>query len=141
MPISEAHVGRRYPATDPYQVSRAKIEEFARALGQEDDPHFAGEHPIAPPTFAAVLAAAAWGAIFDDPELGVSLSRTVHVDQRFAWQRPLHAGDDVRAQLTIEKVRLRGPVAIFTIAVELTSTDGEVLCTATSTLMHTQEAA
>ncbi len=141
MPISEAHVGRSYPATEPYQVSRAKIEEFAKALGQAEDPHYAGTEPIAPLTFAAVLAASAWDAIFGDPELGLSLSRTVHVDQRFAWRRPLRAGDEVRAQLTIEKVRLRGPVAIMTIAVLLTADGGEELCTATSTLMHTQEAA
>ena len=65
----------------------------------------------------------------------------MHADQRFAWQRPLRAGDEVTATLRIEKVRARGPMAIITIAVDLATAAGEELCTATSTLMHTQEAA
>ena len=138
MPISEDHVGRSYPATAPYQVSRAKITEFARALGDDSDAYH-GDAPIAPPTFAVVLAAAAWDAMFDDPELGLSLSRTVHVDQRFTWQRPLRAGDEVTATLTIEKVRARGTTAIIGIAVDLATPDGEALCTAASTLMHTAD--
>ena len=141
MPISEEHVGRSYPATAPYQVSRAKIAEFAAALGDAANPAYAGTDPIAPPTFAVVLAAAAWDVMFDDPDLELSLSRTVHADQRFAWQRPLRAGDEVTATLRIEKVRARGPMAIITIAVDLATAAGEELCTATSTLMHTQEAA
>jgi acyl dehydratase len=137
MPISEDHVGRRYPATAPYQVSRAKIAEFAVAVGDAGNPAYAGRDPIAPPTFAVVLSSAAWDAMFADPELELSLSRTVHVDQRFTWQRPLRAGDEVSATLTIEKVRARGATAIITIAVQLATTAGEALCTASSTLMHT----
>lgn len=141
MPISDIHVGRSYPATEPYPVSRAKIAEFARALGDGDNPAYNGENPVAPPTFAAVLAAAAWDGLFADPELELALSRTVHVDQRFAWQRPLRAGDLVRSALTIDKVRLRANTAIITISVLLDTPEGERLCTATSTLMHTAEAA
>ena len=132
MPISEEHVGSTYPATEPYEVSRAKIAEFAAALGDSDNPAYAGGEAIAPPTFAVVLSSAAWDAMFADPELALSLSRTVHVDQRFAWQRPLRAGDEVTATLRIDKVRVRGAMAIITIAVDLATT---------STLMHTQEAA
>ncbi len=141
MPISEAHIGRSYPPTDPYQVSRAKIAEFAGALGDGDNPAYRGAGSIAPPTFAVVLSSAAWSAIFDDPELELALSRTVHVDQRFSWVRPLRAGDEVTARLTIEQVRLRGPMAIVTISVRLATTDGEDVCTATSTLMHKAVAA
>ncbi|PZQ38221.1 MAG: hypothetical protein DI570_31485 [Phenylobacterium zucineum] len=141
MPISEEHVGRSYPATAPYQVSRAKIAEFAAALGDADNPAYAGNAAVAPPTFAVVLASAAWDAMFADPELGLSLSRTVHVDQKFSWQRPLRAGDEVSATLAIEKVLARGTTAIIAISVALTTSDGEPLCTATSTLMHTEEAA
>ena len=141
MPISEAHVGRTYPPTEPYQVSRAKITEFAAALGDGPNPAYRGDAPIAPPTFAVVLSSAAWSALFDDPELGLALSRTVHTDQRFGWSRPLRAGDEVTAQLTIEQVRVRGPVAFVTIAVRLATTEGEDVCTATSTLMHRAVAA
>jgi acyl dehydratase len=140
MSISEAHAGRSYPVSVPYQVSRAKIAEFAGALG-DSNPAYSGTTPIAPPTFGIVLAAAAWRAMFDDPELGIEYSRTVHAEQRFTWQRLLRAGDEVVATLTIEKVRRRGPAAFITIAVQVSTVEGEDVCTAISTLVHTDEAA
>jgi len=141
--ISEAHVGRSYPATAPYVVSAAKVSEFAAALGDPANPSYAGVDAIAPPTFAVVLSSAAWAAMFDDPELGLSLSRTVHTDQRFTWRRPLRVGDAVTATLSIDKVRARGTSAFITITVALDA-DGERVCDAASTLLHTwpdQEAA
>ncbi|WP_203568655.1 FAS1-like dehydratase domain-containing protein [Aestuariimicrobium ganziense] len=135
MPISAEHVGRRYPATLPYRVSRAKIEEFAHAVG---DTAAQADPTTAPPTFAMVIAAQAWQALFDDPDLGLALHRTVHGDQRFSHVRPLRDGDEVTAVLSIEKVRSRGLGDWVTIQVELTVED-EVVCTATSTLLHTRE--
>ncbi len=135
MPISESHVGKTYPPTEPYVVSAAKIAEFAAALGDEN-PVYQGPDAVAPPTFAVLLSAAAWGAIFADDELDLSLERTVHGDQRFDWSRPLRAGDEVRGTLTIEKLRSRGTGEWITIAVALDTTAGERVCTATSTLLH-----
>ncbi|WP_431977916.1 FAS1-like dehydratase domain-containing protein [Propioniciclava coleopterorum] len=123
MPITDAHVGRSYPATQPYRVSREKIAEFAAALG-DDNPAYAGDAPQAPPTFAAVLAAQAWGGLFADPELDLQLARTIHADQRFAWTRPLCAGDEVIATLTIDKVRARANTAFITVSVALDTTAG-----------------
>lgn len=137
MPITPEHSGRSYPPVQPYRVSRAKIHEFAAALG-EQSPWCLGDDPVAPPTFAALIAASAWEVLFDDPELGVALNRTIHADQSFTYQRPLREGDDVVAQLTIEKVRNRGNLDIITISVEL-SIEGEPVCTARSTLIHTRE--
>ncbi|MCW3158123.1 MaoC family dehydratase N-terminal domain-containing protein [Micropruina sonneratiae] len=134
--ISESHIGRSYPPTPPYVVSAAKVAEFAAALGERDNPHYAGADAVAPPTFAVVLSSAAWRAMFDDPELELSLSRTVHTDQRFAWRRPLRVGDAVTASLTIEKFRARGSSAFITVVVGLDA-DGERVCDATSTLLHT----
>lgn len=143
MPITPEHVGRSYPPTEPYRISRAKIAEFAAALGGTEggdrNPAYAGEHPIAPPTFAMVIGSRAWEALFADQELGLALHRTVHADQRFTWQRPLREGDDVVAQLHIDKVRSRGPVDMVGVSVELRTVEGEPLCTATSQLVHTRE--
>ena len=141
MPISPEHVGRSYPATKPYRVSRAKIAEFATALGDQNPAYFDEDSPIAPPTFAAVIAAQAWGSMFDDPDLGLALRRTMHADQRFDIVRPLREGDDVVATLTIERVRSRGGTDMVTIGVDLASVEGEPLGTATSQLIHTREEA
>lgn len=136
MPITPEHAGRSYPPSPPYRVSRAKIAEFAEAIGDTNPAYFA-DAPVAPPTFAAVIAAQAWGALFDDPEFGLALHRTMHGDQSFEVTRPLREGDDVVATLTIERVRNRGPLDMVSIVVDL-AVDGSTAVAARSTLMHTR---
>ena len=138
MPITAEHAGRSYPPTVPYEVSAAKIAEFAEALG-DANPAYRGDQPIAPPTFAAVISAAAWRAMFDDTELDLALRRIVHADQRFGYERPLRAGDRVQAVLTIEKVRNRGSSDIISSSVRLHGVDGELVCRVEATFYHAHE--
>ena len=137
MAISEVHAGRSYPATAPYQVSAAKIAEFATALG-DDSSRYRGADPIAPPTFIAVISSPAWQLMFDDPELELTLSRIVHADQRFSYVRPLRAGDLVTGTLTIDKVRARGAVEIISASVEVTTVDGDRVCTTQASFLHSR---
>ena len=136
MPITDAHVGRTYPATAPYPVTAGKIAEFADALG-DDNPAYRGPDAVAPPTFAIVVALAAWDGLFADPELDIKLSRLIHGDQRFDYARPLRAGDEVVSTLSIDKVRARGNSAFITVSASVDTTAGEHVCTSTSTLVHT----
>lgn len=136
--ISEEHAGRSYPPSPPYEVSAAKIAEFARAIG-DDNPAYAGARPVAPPTFVMVIAASAWESMFEDPELDIALRRVVHGDQRFTFERPLRAGDVVTSTLTIDKVRRRGTADIISVVVRVETTDGELVCLASSTFFHTAE--
>ena len=140
MPITEAHAGRRYPPTDPYPVSAAKIAEFAAAL-DDDNPRYRGESAIAPPTFAALIASPAWRRIFDDPELELSVERIVHGDQRFTFMRPLHADDIVVATVSIDKVRIRGGAELISATVDITGHDAEPICTAQATFSHARQVA
>lgn len=139
MAISEQHVGRVYPPTPAYEVSVAKIAEFATAIG-DDNPAYRGEHPIAPPTFVAVISSAAWESMFDDPELGLALRRIVHGDQRFTYSRQLRPGDRVTASLTIDKVRVRGTADIISCSVRVEDQVGELVCVANATFFHSREA-
>jgi acyl dehydratase len=139
MPITADHAGRRYPPTAPYEVSAAKIAEFARALG-DDNPAYTGDRPIAPPTFVAVISSAAWESMFDDPELGLALRRIVHGDQRFTYRRPLRAGDTVHAVTMIDRVRNRDTSDIISASVEVETLTGELVCTAEATFFHAHEA-
>jgi N-terminal half of MaoC dehydratase len=139
MAITEAHAGRRYPPCDPYQVSAAKIAEFAAALG-DDNPRYRGESPIAPPTFAAVISAPAWQKLFGDPELELSVEQIVHGDQRFTFLRPLHAGDVVIATATIDKVRVRSGSELISATVDIADRDGEPVCTTHATFAHDRPA-
>lgn len=137
MPISPDDVGRTYPTTDPYLVTAEKIRELATALG-DTAPAYRGDDPIAPPTFAMVLASRAWEALFDDEQLGLQLEHMIHTDQSFNWIRPLHKGDEVTSTLRITSVRIRGNTDIIGIDVSLDHVNGEHLGNATSALWHTR---
>jgi acyl dehydratase len=114
--IDQSFAGRTYPPTEPYRVAREKIREFADAIGAIDpvhrDPAQARGlgHPdvVAPVTFPIVLTLAAGQAIVDDPALGIDYSRVVHGDQRFAYTRPIVAGDELRCVCTVEAIMSRG---------------------------------
>lgn len=139
MAIAPEHAGRSYPPTAPYEVSAAKIAEFARALGDDHEAYFAVD-AIAPPTFAAVIAAPAWESMFDDEDLGLALHRIVHGDQKFTFRRPMQAGDRVQAVLTIDKVRSRGSADIISASVRIETTEGDEVCLAESTFFHSHQA-
>ncbi|MCH8613804.1 FAS1-like dehydratase domain-containing protein [Arsenicicoccus dermatophilus] len=143
MAVNESFAGRRYPPTAPYQVGRAKIAEFASAVGACDLVHTDREAArgrgyadvVAPPTFAVLIAQQADRQLIEDPEAGIDFSRVVHGEQRFVHHHPLTAGDEVTAVLHVDTVRLVGGHAMVTTRSELTTVDGDPRCTATSTLV------
>jgi acyl dehydratase len=140
MAISEAHAGRSYPPTPPYEVTAAKIAEFAAAIG-DSNPAYTGEAPLAPPTFVAVIAAAAWEAMFADPELDLALRKIVHGDHGYRSRRQLRAGERVTGTLRIDKVRIRGVAEIISASLDVHDAAAELVCTATMTFIHSREAA
>lgn len=143
MPIDPSHAGRTYPPTEPYEVGVEKIREFATAIG-DDNPAYhdrsaaqALGHPdvIAPPTFAFVLTYRASRRLVDDPELGIDYSRVVHGDQRFAYHRPVRAGDALTVSVTLESVRSAGGHDMLTSRSDVATVDGDPVATAWSTLV------
>jgi acyl dehydratase len=144
MAINRDYIGRTFPPTDPYEVSREKLREFADAIGDLNpvyrDRAAAAEagHPdvIAPPTFPIVITMAASRAAIGDPGLGINYAMVVHGDQRFSYTRPLHAGDVVVAQSTISGIREVGSMTMVTTATEIKTVDGELVCTGYGTLVE-----
>ncbi|HUA31480.1 MAG TPA: MaoC family dehydratase N-terminal domain-containing protein [Streptosporangiaceae bacterium] len=144
MPLNRDYIGRSYPAGVPYEVSRVKIAEFADAIG-DHSPLFrdraaaqaAGfRDVIAPPTFAIVISMVGAASAVGDPGLGLNYAMVVHGEQRFEYARPLMAGDVVTAQSTISDIRDAGRNAMLTTSTEISTVDGEHVCTATSTLVE-----
>ncbi|MEU5049727.1 MaoC family dehydratase N-terminal domain-containing protein [Streptomyces sp. NPDC021096] len=113
MALDQSFVGRTYPATDPYEVGREKIREFAEAVGDANsaytDPEAARAlgHPdvIAPPTFVFAITFRAAGVVLRDPQLGLDYDRVVHGEQKFAYTRPVGAGDRLTVTSTIESIK------------------------------------
>ncbi|MEU6023835.1 MaoC family dehydratase N-terminal domain-containing protein [Micromonospora sp. NPDC047134] len=148
MSLDHSFIGRTYPPTAPYQVGREKIREFARAIGATDPAHHDPEaaralgHPdvVAPPTFPIVLTMAANQQMIEDPDLGIDYSRVLHGDQRFAYTRPVVAGDELVCVNNIEEITSRGGHDFVTSRTEVHTTAGEPVVTAWMKLVVRGEA-
>jgi acyl dehydratase len=136
-------VGRTYPPTEPYRVEREKVREFADAVFSTsplsrdvEAAHAAGYADlVAPPTFPIVIQQRTWDQLIGDPEAGIELSRVLHGDQRFHVTRPIVAGDELVATLTVASVRAMAGNAMVTAETVITDADGAHVVTATSMLM------
>ena len=144
MALNPQFVGRVYGPGAPYEVSRVKIADFADAIGEPSvlcrDAEAARRagYPdvIAPPTFAVVISMHAADEANNDPGLGLDFSMVVHGQQSFAHSRPLHAGDTVVATTTVESIKAVGALSMMVTSTDLSTTDGEHVCTARSTLVE-----
>ena len=91
---------------------------------------------IAPPTFAIVISLASTVELANDPDLGLNYAMVVHGEQSFSHARPLHAGDVVVAQSTIESIKPVGGMTTLTTVTQIRTVDGEHVCTARSALVE-----
>ncbi|MEV0405240.1 MaoC family dehydratase N-terminal domain-containing protein [Actinoallomurus sp. NPDC050550] len=142
MALNRDFIGRAFPPSEPYEVTRLKIREFADAIGdlnpiyRDSDAAKAAGHPdvIAPPTFPIVISIT--GAGLTDPELGLNYSMVVHGEQRFEYVRPLHAGDVVTAESTIAGIRSIGRNERLDLQTVIKTVDGEHVCTAHNVIIE-----
>ncbi|MCE1179327.1 MAG: MaoC family dehydratase N-terminal domain-containing protein [Micrococcales bacterium] len=143
MAVNTDFIGRTYPPTAPYAVSRAKIREFAEAVGATDPVHTdveaarAAGHAdvIATPTFAVMIGQQCDAQYVADPEAGVDYSRVVHGEQRFIHHRPMVAGDEITGTLTIDSIRQAGGHSMVTMRSELNTLAGAPVATSLSTIV------
>jgi acyl dehydratase len=143
MPLDPSFIGRSYPPTPPYQVGREKVREFAAAIGDANPAYTdvaaarALGHPdlVAPPTFAIVVSMHAAHQVVMDPALGLDYTRVLHGDQRFSYVRPIFAGDELSVVVTVEKIRLMAGNEFITTRADISTTEGELVCSAYSTLV------
>ncbi|GAB2657315.1 MaoC family dehydratase N-terminal domain-containing protein [Saccharopolyspora gloriosae] len=143
MPLDQSFIGREYPPTEPYEVGREKIREFADAIKDDSPVHRdagaaeAAGHPdvIAPPTFAVILSMRAHDAVVSDAALGLDYSKVVHGNQRFTHHRPIRAGDVLRTVVVVDDIKARAGNDFLTVRAEITTVGGEPVCTAISTLV------
>ena len=144
MAINPDYEGRTSDPSEPYEVSRVKIAEFATAIGDSSplcrDPAAAqaAGYPdvIAPPTFAIVISSAGLAKLMADPGLGVNYAMIVHGEQSFTHHRPLHAGDVVVSQSTVESIKQIRSMTTLATVTEIRTVDGEHVCTARSTAVE-----
>jgi len=142
--LNTDYVGRVYGPGEPYEVSRVKIADFADAIGEPSElcrnteAAIKAGYPdvIAPPTFAIVVSMKSAAQANADPGLGLDYSMVVHGEQNFEHSRPLHAGDVVVATTTIESIKVLGAMSMLTTSTDISTVDGEHVCTAKSTIVE-----
>jgi acyl dehydratase len=143
VPLDKSFTGRSYPPGEVYEVGRAKIREFADAVGADSPLHRdpeaarAAGYPdvIAPPTFATIISMKATSIVVDDPELGLDYSRVVHGSQSFVHHRPMAAGDRLVTAVHVDDVQTRLGNDFLTVRGEITTEDGEPVCTSVGLLV------
>ena len=144
MAVNKDYAGRSFPATEPYEVSRVKIAEFATAIGEpsplcrDREAAVKAGYPdvIAPPTFAVIIDQRSTKAVVTDPGLGLDYSMVVHGEQSFTHARPLHAGDVVVATSSIQSIRAVGGMSMMTTITDIATVDGEHVCTAKTVIVE-----
>jgi acyl dehydratase len=133
--LDQSFVGRTYPPTWTYEVSREKIKEFADAIGDANpiyrdvDAAKAAGHPdvIAPPTFVMIVMIAAIDVIITDPELGLDYGRMVHGDQSFRYTRPVRAGDRLAVATYVDDITTRAGNDLLTAHAEISNEEEPVV--------------
>ncbi len=141
--MNPALVERAFPPTAPYLVGREKVREFARAVFATDPQHTDPEAAralgyadvVAPPTFAMVIQDLTLQQLLGEPDSGIALERTVHAEQRFRYTRPIVAGDELTAQLSVTGIRAFGAGAMVTSEAQILDASGDHVVTAVSVLL------
>jgi acyl dehydratase len=141
MALNKDYLGRVYPAGPAYSVGREKLREFATAIGDLNPAYhdvaaarsLGHRDVIAPPTFAFLLSFRASAVAVLDPDLGLDYSKVVHGEQRFAYDRPITAGDELVCVTTIENIREAAGNDILTTRGDISTVDGEHVVTTWTT--------
>ncbi|MEO7124184.1 MAG: MaoC family dehydratase N-terminal domain-containing protein [Lacisediminihabitans sp.] len=143
MPVNPELQGRVFPPVPSYLVGREKIREFSRAVfatnpinHDVDAARAAGyDDLVGPPTFAIVVQEATLAQLLAEPDSGIDFTRVVHGDQRFSYSRPIVAGDELTATLTVASVKSLGGHSMVTAESTMVDATGAHVVTATSTLV------
>ncbi|MFF2485842.1 MaoC family dehydratase N-terminal domain-containing protein [Microbacterium sp. NPDC058062] len=143
MPVNPELVGRDFPPTTPYLVGREKVREFARAVFADDPQHtdltaaqaLGYADVVAPPTFAIVVTDATLQQLLGEPDSGIVLKNVLHAEQKFRYSRPIVAGDELTAKLSVTGIRAMGAAAMVTSESEITDAAGDHVVTTTSVLL------
>ncbi|GGU00581.1 MaoC family dehydratase N-terminal domain-containing protein [Actinomadura sp. NPDC048955] len=142
MALNRDFIGRSFPPSEPYEVSRVKIREFADAIGDRNplyrdrEAAKAAGYPdvIAPPTFPIVVSLGNPGLA--DPDLGLNYAMVVHGEQRFEYTRPLRAGDVITCTSTITEIRSIGNNEKMVVETEIATVEGEPVCKSYNTIVE-----
>jgi acyl dehydratase len=127
--MNRSVAGKVYPDT-LFTVDPERVQAFRGVF----------EEPSGVPvTFATAGEFTVMPQILGDPELGLDFTRVLHGSQEYAFRRPLEEGETLTIRARIDAIRELGGNGFLTIVTDLVGVDGEVACTAKSTLIERGE--
>jgi acyl dehydratase len=127
--MNRSVAGKVYPERT-FTVDPQRVEAFRGVF----------EEPSGVPvTFATAAEFSVMPRIVGDPELGLDFTRVLHGSQEYAFLRPLEEGETLTIRARIDAIRELGGNGFLTIVTELVGADGEVACTARSTMIERGE--
>jgi len=131
MALDASIIGRSYPAPTAFEVTDAGVRAFVESTGGGYD------GGSAPATFPIVAAFDAMMGFLEAE--GVELSRVIHGEQRFSYERPVAVGDVLSVALTVATLRQIGGNDIVGTTSAVTDQTGALVCTGAATLVHRGE--
>ncbi|MFD2674910.1 FAS1-like dehydratase domain-containing protein [Gulosibacter bifidus] len=142
--LSQELVGRTFALAEPYLVGREHIRDFAQSVFATNPIHTDVDTAraagyldlVAPATYLAVLQHRVLEVLMHDPQFDVELKNIVHGDQRFTFDRPVVAGDEIRAELEVSGLRsLGGRGTMVQATTTYTDANGDAIATSNATLV------
>ena len=143
MPVDDSLIGRTYPPSRVYEVSREKIREFARAVKDEHPAHYSEDAAkeigydalVASLTFLAVAGRKVQLEIFEQFAVPINLERVLHRDQKITFHRPILAGDKLFFDSYLDSVIEAHGTVVTEIRGEVTDAHGEPVLTSIVTVI------
>jgi acyl dehydratase len=130
-----------------YEVTRERIVEYAKAIGDRNPVHhdaaaaraLGHRDIVAPPTFASVFATMPIRRAMADPEWlersTIDPSRILHGEQGFDFQRSIMPGDSLIVQCIVHDVYEKKGLVFLIVATRVDSDSGERILEGKSTLV------
>jgi acyl dehydratase len=151
-----AMVGESRVTVETFAVEAGKVEEFARAI-RDDDPVHRSEEAADDRGFDAVPAPLTFARVSDFPrycppgladenrrgfDLGFDRRHTVHGEQEYVYERPLAVGDVLTGTKTLTDVYQKeggrgGTMTFAELETEYRTQDGELVLTERKTRIET----
>jgi acyl dehydratase len=147
--LDPANIGKSFVSDQTYLVGREKVREFARAVGEISRlchdvaaAQAAGyADVVASTTFPIAITLEIVGDFVTDPAVGLDWSRVVHGDQRFAYQRPIVAGDELTVTTVIEDIKAIAGNDMITVRSDLSDAAGAAVAQVWTSLVARGDAA
>lgn len=141
--IDERFIGKKYEASEPYDICRTKIREYANSLNDRNplyvDSKAAGESEfgrvIAPPPFAVVYGGEPAGRMLMDSELALNLPMLVHGEQDIEFFEVVGKGDEITSVGEITEIYSKKNLDFISIVVESKNQDGKLVARAKYTFV------